>query len=138
MQEHHSTNNTLRSGASIESKRRFRSHAAGTGQVSFEMFSQWIFDIDHHWSALVVLPEGQLHAIRLYAAELAGLPSNDGPLASWQRLAVMLRLMQQTASNWGTPRKLRKAQAATKDRMLSNAEELEQEAKARRCLFRPA
>lgn len=41
-------------------------------RVSFPRFNQWLFDSDHHWSDMIVLPEGQVHEVRhLLGAEPA-------------------------------------------------------------------
>ena len=33
-------------------------------QVTFDRFAQWLFDADHHWSDMIVLPEGQIREVR--------------------------------------------------------------------------
>ena len=35
-----------------------------TGDVSYEMFRNWMLDIDAHWADFLVLPEGIVRAIR--------------------------------------------------------------------------
>ena len=82
----------------------------GTGEVTFEMFRDWLLDTGHHWSDLIVLPEGSVAAVRQKAEQLELLPDlsgttdeGDAAAIEWQRLSVLLKLMHAATSLWGKP-----------------------------------
>eukprot|EP01050_Picozoa_sp_SAG11_P002008 SAG11_NODE_97_length_16960_cov_22.407405_2_plen_786_part_00 len=109
----------------------------GIDQVTFDQFRMWLFDAGHHWSDLIVLPEGQVLAIRRAAtSHPALLPPNTSPSAAWHRLAVMLKLMNSTSLKWGTPREIR-TNLKQDEKVGMNAEERVNEARIKRCFLRP-
>jgi Ca2+-binding EF-hand superfamily protein len=83
----------------------------GTGEVTFEMFRDWLLDTGHHWSDLIVLPEGSVAAVRQKAEQLELLPDlsvdttdgGDAAAIEWQRLSVLLKLMHSATGLWGKP-----------------------------------
>lgn len=78
----------------------------GTGEVTFEMFRNWLVKIGRHWSDLLVLPEGSVTAVRQKAEQLNLLPDDpdgDPALIQWRRLSVLLKLMRSATSLWGKP-----------------------------------
>ena len=78
---------------------------AGTGEVSFESFKNWLVDTQdgRHWSDFLVLPEGAVAAVRRQAAHEGLLPAQDGPKSEWQRLSVLLKLLWAGTEVWGSP-----------------------------------
>ena len=82
-----------------------------TGDVTFDMFKNWLIDTGRHWSDLLVLPEGSVSAVRDTAEQLALLPGEDDDdhdadcpaLVEWQRLSVLMRLMGSAIGLWGKP-----------------------------------
>jgi hypothetical protein len=81
----------------------------GTGEVTFEMFRNWLTDTGRHWSDLIVLPEGSVAAVREKAEQLDLLPDTseagegDAAAIEWQRLSVLLKLMHSATNLWGKP-----------------------------------
>jgi Ca2+-binding EF-hand superfamily protein/CRP-like cAMP-binding protein len=111
-----------------------------TGLVSFTMFRQWLLDVGHHWSDMIVIPEGQVMAIH-YSAD-GVLPDDEGAKSAWWRLSVLLKLMSSGTAKWGTPHEIRtnmrKLAANDESSALgSNAEETTKEARAMKCFLRP-
>lgn len=82
----------------------------GTGKVTFEMFRNWLLDAGHHWSDMIVLPEGSVTAVRQKADQLDLLPDlsdttveGDPAAIEWQRFSVLLKLMVSAMVLWGKP-----------------------------------
>ena len=87
-----------------------------SGEVTFEMFRNWLVDTrdGRHWADFLVLPEGAVAAIRELADISGSLDALEGsgasgirgishPMVQWMRLSILLKVMAQTTSLWGTP-----------------------------------
>jgi hypothetical protein len=54
----------------------------------------------------LVLPESSITALREKARAQNLLPEGEGPAVEWQRLAVLLKLLDETTELWGLPKDL--------------------------------
>ena len=91
--------------------------------VTFQMFKSWLEAMNHHWTDLLVLPEGLIFSIREDASRRKLLPNVMDAEGMWKRLAVLLRLLVDRQSVWGDPRSLygQAASESKPDRMMSPA-----------------
>eukprot|EP01043_Picozoa_sp_COSAG02_P015937 COSAG02_NODE_691_length_18445_cov_23.541099_2_plen_929_part_00 len=76
-----------------------------TGEVSYQMFRNWMLDTNLHWASLLVLPEGTVETIRqTAAADLDSLLAERDPaMAEWKRLSLLLKAMGSVIECWGKP-----------------------------------
>ena len=85
----------------------------GTGEVSFDMFKNWLIDTGRHWADLLVMPEGSIAEVRSprllhpfllrLSKRLELLPHGPGAKVEWQRRSVLLRLLSCATAHWGKP-----------------------------------
>jgi hypothetical protein len=95
----------------------------GYPAVTFQMFKSWLEAMNHHWTDLLVLPEGLIFSIREDANRRKLLPDVTDAEGMWKRLAVLLRLLVDRQSVWGDPRSLygQAASESKPDHMMSPA-----------------
>ena len=118
---------------------------ANTGQVTFDMFKNWLIDSKdgRKWYDFLVLPESAIFAMRRKAAEDDLLPPAGNAADRWKRLAVLMKLLDQATVLWGIPTDMygvneKRNEFISKSKPGElDPEELEKEAKAMRFFLHP-
>ena len=116
---------------------------ASTGEVTFDMFKNWLIDSKdgRSWYDFLILPESAVFAMRRKATSDKLLPPSGSPADEWRRLSVLMKLLDEATLLWGLPTDMygvseKAAVIEGKPGELSPAE-LEKEAMAMRCFLHP-
>lgn len=118
---------------------------ANTGQVTFDMFKNWVIDSKdgRKWYDFLVLPESAIFAMQRKAAEDDLLPPAGSAAGEWMRLSILMKLLDQATLLWGLPTDM---YGVKQEKLMAfkegkpgelNPDELEKEAMAMRFFLHP-